>query len=135
MWKIHAFLETRADMADDDAITNLIVVGDSMFEIEAGKILGAQFKNAFIKTIKFCKSPNITQLLKQIKMFVTKFVQIYSEKRHLSVNVNKERNSLRYSKKGGNNLLARSNQSQSPIKSAKLNRLSRSEIESPRSNN
>ena len=78
MWKIHAFLETGADMAEHDAITNLIVVGDSLFEIEAGQILGAQFKNAFIKTIKFCKTPNITQLLKQIKKFIAKFESIHS---------------------------------------------------------
>ena len=83
MWKIHAFLETGADMQDHEAITNLIVVGDSVFEIEAGQILGAQFKKAFIKTIKFCKSPNITQLLKQIRMFVTKFENIHSEARNL----------------------------------------------------
>ena len=36
MWKIHAFLETGIDMADYQAIRNLIVVGDSVFEIEAG---------------------------------------------------------------------------------------------------
>ena len=36
MWKIHAFLDCGADMTDQGAITNLIVVGDSVFEIEAG---------------------------------------------------------------------------------------------------
>ena len=35
MWKVHAFLEAGANMADRETITNLIVVGDSLFEIEA----------------------------------------------------------------------------------------------------
>ena len=52
LWKIHAFLETRTDMADE-AVTNLIVVGDGVFEIESAKVLGKQFKKAFIKTVKF----------------------------------------------------------------------------------
>lgn len=51
-WKIEAFLETRADM-EEHAITNLVALGDNNFEIEAAYILGAQFKNAFIKTVKF----------------------------------------------------------------------------------
>ena len=36
MWKVHAFLETGVDMADLETISNIIVVGDSFFEIEAG---------------------------------------------------------------------------------------------------
>ena len=43
----------------DEAVTNLIVVGDGVFEIESAKVLGKQFKKAFIKTVKFCSEPNI----------------------------------------------------------------------------
>ena len=39
-WKVEAFLETRADM-EENAITNLIALGDNIFEIEAAYILGA----------------------------------------------------------------------------------------------
>jgi len=66
-WKIHAFLETQADM-DKDAITNLIALGDNVFEIEAAYILGAQYKSAFIKTVKFRQSPSTSELIKQIKL-------------------------------------------------------------------
>lgn len=38
-WKVQAFLETRADM-EEDAITNLVALGDNIFEIEAAYILG-----------------------------------------------------------------------------------------------
>ena len=62
-WKVQAFLETRADM-EDDAITNLIALGDNIFEIEAAYILGNQFNNAFIKTVKFRQSPSTSELIK-----------------------------------------------------------------------
>lgn len=39
-WKVEAFLETRRDM-DEEAITNLIALGDNIFEIEAAYILGS----------------------------------------------------------------------------------------------
>ncbi len=38
---------------DKDAITNLVALGDNIFEIEAAYILGSQFKSSFIKTVKF----------------------------------------------------------------------------------
>ena len=38
-WKIEAFLETRADM-EEEAVTNLISIGDNDFEIQAAHILG-----------------------------------------------------------------------------------------------
>jgi hypothetical protein len=39
-WKVEAFLETRKDM-DEQAITNLVALGDNIFEIEAAYILGS----------------------------------------------------------------------------------------------
>jgi hypothetical protein len=51
-WKVEAFLETKRDL-DNDAITNLIALGDNMFEIEAAHILGSKFSSACIKTVKF----------------------------------------------------------------------------------
>ena len=62
-WKIEAFLETKKNL-DDQAITNLIALGDNMFEIEAAHILGAEFKSAFIKTVKFRQSPSTNELIK-----------------------------------------------------------------------
>ena len=40
---MEAFLETRKDM-EEDAMTNLVALGDNIFEIEAAHILGSQFK-------------------------------------------------------------------------------------------
>lgn len=53
---------------DEKAITNLVALGDNVFEIEAAYILGSQFKSAFIKTVKFRQSPSTSELIKQIKL-------------------------------------------------------------------
>lgn len=62
-WKVQAFLETKEQM-DDDAITNIVALGDNVFEIEAAYILGNTFKSAFIKTVKFRQSPSTSELIK-----------------------------------------------------------------------
>lgn len=38
-WKVEAFLDTRKDL-DSKAITNIVALGDNVFEIEAALILG-----------------------------------------------------------------------------------------------
>ena len=83
-WKIEAFLETRADM-EEEAVTNLIAIGDNNFEIQAAHILGKQFKKAFIKTIKFRHAPKFNELTKQLKLVDTKLEQIVSSAKNLTV--------------------------------------------------
>lgn len=56
-------METR-EVLDQDAITNIIALGDNMFEIHAAHKLGAKFKSSFIKTVKFRVSPSPNELIK-----------------------------------------------------------------------
>lgn len=88
-WKVEAFLETRADM-DSEAITNLIALGDNNFEIEAAYILGAQFKSAFIKTVKFRQSPSTNELIKQLKLVTNQFEFICTSPKNLTVRLLKQ---------------------------------------------
>ena len=62
-WKNRAFLETK-DKLEMNAITNIIALGDNIFEIEAANRLYEQFNNAFIKTIKFRTNPSPGELTK-----------------------------------------------------------------------
>ena len=49
------------------AVTNIVALGDNVFEIEAAHKLHQQFKsNAFIKTIKFRSQPTTGELSKQV---------------------------------------------------------------------
>jgi hypothetical protein len=88
-WKVQAFLETLADM-EEEAITNLIALGDNMFEIEAAYVLGAQFKSAFIKTVKFRQSPSTNELIKQIKLVTAQFELICTSPKNLTVRLLKQ---------------------------------------------
>ena len=83
-WKIQAFLETRADM-EEEAITNLIALGDNDFEILAAYILGKQFNKSIIKTVKFRQTPNFSELTKQLKLVNKKFEQIFLSAKNLTV--------------------------------------------------
>ena len=51
-WKIQTFLSLKAKL-DTKLVTNIICLGDSLFEIEAGRVLANSFKEAFDKTINF----------------------------------------------------------------------------------
>lgn len=75
---------------DDKAITNLIALGDNVFEIEAAYILGASFKNAFIKTVKFRQSPSTNELIKQIRLVYQQFEMICNTPKNLTVRLLKQ---------------------------------------------
>ena len=49
---------------EEEAITNLIALGDNDFEILAAYILGKQFNKSIIKTVKFRQTPNFSELTK-----------------------------------------------------------------------
>ena len=55
-WKLHAFLDAKKEM-ELGAITNIICIGDSQAEIDAGHFLYKQFPLATIKTVKFKQEP------------------------------------------------------------------------------
>ena len=69
----------------DDLVTNLVVLGDNIFEMEAAKHLGKQYKEAFIKTVKFRRAPDISELQKQIVIVTQKFDTICNQAKNLTV--------------------------------------------------
>ena len=75
---------------DDKAITNLIALGDNVFEIEAAYILAASFKQAIIKTVKFRQSPSTSELIKQIKLVNNQFELICTAPKNLTVRLMKQ---------------------------------------------
>ena len=89
-WKIEAFLNILRDV-DDNKLTNIVCMGDSIFEIEAGRILASKFARAFIKTVKFKESPKIDELLEQLKLVYDKFGYIYSSIKNLNIRLEKKK--------------------------------------------
>ena len=70
-------------------VTNIICIGDSLFEMEAGRILASRFTEAFVKTIKFREAPKLDELIKQLKLVSLQFSSIYSSIKNLTIRVEK----------------------------------------------
>ena len=89
-WKIEAFLNLKK-YVNMKLVTNIICIGDSLFEMEAGRILASKFNEAFIKTIKFREAPNLDELLKQLKLVCAQFGTIYSSIKNLTIRVERKK--------------------------------------------
>jgi len=90
-WKNRAFLELGKQL-DPLMITNLVAVGDSNFEMEAVQLLGQQFPNSFIKTVKLKERPSPEELMKELDLITPKFhvmverannMKVRLERRHM----------------------------------------------------
>ena len=89
-WKIEAFLNIKKKL-NDNLITNIICLGDSVFEMEAGRILASNFIHAVIKTIKFRENPKPEELNKQLNLVYVQFNSIFSSSKNLTVRVEKKK--------------------------------------------
>ena len=89
-WKIEAFLNLKKHV-NIKLVTNIICIGDSLFEMEAGRILASKFNEAYIKTIKFREAPKLDELLKQLKLVCTQFGTIYSSIKNLTIRVERKK--------------------------------------------
>ena len=94
-WKILAFSNLVKDF-DENLVTNIICIGDSLFEIEAGRVLASKFKEAFIKTIKFREAPKLDELLKQLKLVAKQFDTIYSSIKNMTIRIEKKKKEEQY---------------------------------------
>merc|ERR1712087_1023377 len=83
-WKIQAFLEVQRQL-DSQIITNLVSLGDSNFEMDAVHVMGKEFAQALVKTIKFQESPSPEELLKQLELVGQKFEKIIENARNLKI--------------------------------------------------
>lgn len=86
MWKIEAFKDIVGHF-DKDRITNIICVGDSFNELNAGKKLAKKFKNVCIKSIKFKQNPKIDDLKIQLNLVIDKFEFIFSAVKNWTITV------------------------------------------------
>lgn len=74
------------------AVTNLIALGDNVFEINAAHKLYQKFESAFIKTIKFRSGPSTGELTKQIKLVLEQFNHICHSPKNLTVRLHRIEN-------------------------------------------
>ena len=89
-WKVESFLNLKKRL-NDELIANIICLGDSIFEMEAGRILASRFIHAVIKTIKFREKPKPEELNKQLNLVLNQFDSIFTSSKNLTVRVEKKR--------------------------------------------
>ncbi|CEM15895.1 unnamed protein product [Vitrella brassicaformis CCMP3155] len=88
-WKIQAFLEVQREL-NAEIITNLISLGDSNIEMDAVHIMGKEFSQALIKTIKFRENPSPDELAKQLELVAQKFEKICLNARNLKIGLERK---------------------------------------------
>lgn len=88
-WKIQAFLKVQREL-DSQVITNLCSLGDSNFEMDAVHVMGNEFSQALIKTIKFRDSPSPEELAKQLELVLAKFEKIVVNARNLKISLERK---------------------------------------------
>jgi len=88
-WKIHAFRDLQREL-DLPIITNLNSIGDANYEMEATQIMGKEFSEALVKTIKLRENPSPIELLKQLELVTQKFEGIVTNARNLKVSLERK---------------------------------------------
>ena len=90
MWKMLSFLDVYKNL-NCNLVTNIICLGDSFIEIQAGLKLASMFTQAFIKVVKFREGPKFDELIKQLKLIYDQFNSIYSSVKNLTIKVEKKK--------------------------------------------
>lgn len=85
-WKRHAFLALQGRL-DQHALTNLISIGDSAFEMDAAHAMGDRFAKAVVKTVKFVPQPRPQELCAQLGLVLKKLVHIVEIGKPLQVHL------------------------------------------------
>ena len=89
-WKIQTFLRLQ-ERLNKKLVTNIICLGDSFCEMEAGRVLAKCFREAFVKTIKFKEFPKLDDLNKQLLLVFNQFNSICSAVKNLTIRVEKNK--------------------------------------------
>ncbi|KAH8740241.1 hypothetical protein FG386_001516 [Cryptosporidium ryanae] len=88
-WKLNAFLEIHKKL-NSETITNLISIGDSIIEMEAVHILGREFSESLVKTVKLKETPTPDELYKQLSLINSNFENICLNARNLRIVLEKK---------------------------------------------
>jgi len=88
-WKNLAFAELGKQL-DSQTITNLVSVGDSNFEMEAAHVLGKQFSQSCIKTVKLQECPSPEELMKELEIIVPKFQTIMEKATNMKIRLERK---------------------------------------------
>lgn len=85
-WKKLAFLELGRDLGLQN-LRNLVSVGDNIWEIEAAQLLGKQFTQALVKTVKLQAHPTPKELMEELTLLTAQFTNVLEMAFSLNIDV------------------------------------------------
>lgn len=88
-WKIETFKVVIQNF-DKLRLSNIICIGDSFAEMEAGHLGSKYFEKSYVKCVKFKESPRIEELIKEISLVNQKYDYIFRSVKNLSISVEKK---------------------------------------------
>lgn len=89
MWKLLSMAECiTKHFKNPDVVTDFISFGDSPDEREASRLISKGLSSSTLKSVKFCRSPNIIQLHKQLEVIHNNFPFICTHKDNLDLMLN-----------------------------------------------
>lgn len=86
-WKVAAFSHEVDVMFPNEDELNVLVFGDSMSEIDAGKALSNKLPRSKVKTVKFVESPSIDQIIGQVQLVTQSLPAIVSNPSSFDINI------------------------------------------------
>ena len=88
-WKIETF-KLIVNNYNKKLVTNLMCIGDSYIEMEAGQIIAKTFSKAYIKSVKFKETPKIEELIKQLSLLSIEYDSIFKSLKKLNITVERK---------------------------------------------
>ena len=90
-WKIQCFMQLFDQLGmSKEAVTNLVVVGDSMNEMNAGQRLAKSLPRCILKMIKMQETPQPRELLKQLVVINDSWDNIVSATRNFNMKLERK---------------------------------------------
>lgn len=92
-WKTMAFKDVVDEEFKNDAIINVISVGDAEYEYQALIALNDRTKNAprFLKSVRFVKNPSHDTLIDQLEVLSNAIPDVWEKNGHLDLKFNLQR--------------------------------------------
>ena len=90
-WKMETFSKI-VKKYDKNILMNIICVGDSIEEIDAGKKMAGYFEHCYVKTVKLNYKPKMKELISQLNLIIAQYDKIYNTKKNWTITVEKKAN-------------------------------------------
>lgn len=86
-WKEKAFLLELSRLPVDLTCLNLLVLGDSLNERNAGHVAGTVYVGSYVKNVKFIERPTIEQLKRQLSLVISSLHHLCDHEGSFDVNM------------------------------------------------